>query len=252
MKALSIVKAALGSGAAILLAGLLAAAPAAQASAGVTVPCSSGSAGLIAAISAANSTGGGTISLVSGCNYALGSADNGENGLPVVMSRIALNGNGATISGNNTDFRIFEVDGPGGSLALQNVTITGGSATDFGGGIFNSGGTVTLNHSLVTGNSAGMGGGGIASGTFGPSTGSLTLNNSQVTKNTSGVGGGIVNNLGTATLNSSQVNGNRAGGFAGGGIATGNYSGGSGTSSLTLNSSQVNGNIAPNAGGGGI
>ena len=34
------------------------------------------------------------------------------------------------------------------------MTITGGSAPDFGGGIANMGGTVTLNHAQVTGNAA--------------------------------------------------------------------------------------------------
>jgi hypothetical protein len=53
MKTLSIVKAALGGGAAILLGGLLAAAPA-QASTGRTVPCKTQA--LIAAINAANSS----------------------------------------------------------------------------------------------------------------------------------------------------------------------------------------------------
>ena len=126
--------------------------------------------------------GGGTINLASGCDYALTSADNGENGLPVVTSRIAVNGNGATIDGTNT-VRVFEVDGPGGNLSLQNVTITGGSA-DIGGGIENVGGTVTLNHSQVTGNTALLAGGGIASATFDPSSvARLTLNNSAVTDN---------------------------------------------------------------------
>ena len=78
-----------------------------------------------------------------------------------------MNGNGATISGSGA-VRIFEVDGPGGNLSLQNVTLTGGSAADFGGAIFNAGGKVTLNHDVVTGNSAVTAGGGIASGTFGP------------------------------------------------------------------------------------
>jgi hypothetical protein len=259
MKTLSIVKTGLAGGAAILLVGLLTAAPA-QAAAGGSVPCSPGA--LSAAISAANSAGGGTINLASGCPYQLTSADNGENGLPVVTTSIGVNGNGATIAGNSSDFRIFEVDGPGGNLSLQNVTITGGSA-DIGGGIENAGGTLTLNHSQVTGNTATQAGGGIASATFDPSSvAKLTLNNSAVTGNSQTAdptnpnslgGGGIINILGTVTLNTSQVSRNNAQGFVGGGIASGDYISFSGTTSvLTLNNSQVNGNTAPNAGGGGI
>jgi len=259
MKTLSIVKASLGGGAALLLAGFLAAAPA-QAAAG-PVPCSSDA--LTAAFAAANAAGGGTINLTSGCTYKLTAADNGENGLPVVSTPIGVNGNGATIAGNSTSFRILEVDGPGGNLSLQNLTITGGSVPDNGGGIFNSGGTVTLNHTQVTGNTAALAGGGIASATLDPaSVAKLTLNNSTVTGNSQTAdpttpmslgGGGIVNILGTVTLNSSQVNHNSAQGFVGGGIASGDYISFSGTSSfLTLNNSQVDGNTAPNAGGGGV
>jgi hypothetical protein len=224
------------------------------------VPCSPGA--LVAAIAAANAAGGGTINLGTGCTYQLTAADNGENGLPVVTTSIGVNGNGATIAGNNTSFRIFEVDGPGGNLSLQNVTITGGSA-DIGGGIQNAGGTVTLNHSQVTRNTASQAGGGIASATFDPSSvARLTLNNSAVTGNQQTLGpqdpnalggGGIINVLGTVTLNTSQVSRNTAQGLVGGGIASGDYFSFSGTSSvLTLNGSQVNGNTAPNAGGGGI
>jgi hypothetical protein len=150
MKTVSVVRTGLGGGAALLLAGFLSAAPA-QAAAGGSVPCSPG------ALVAANAAGGGTVNLAPGCTYQLASADNGENGLPVVTTRIGVNGNGATIAGNNSDFRVFEVDGPGGNLSLQNVTITGGSA-DIGGGIenaggiFTNGGTVTLSATPVTGN----------------------------------------------------------------------------------------------------
>jgi hypothetical protein len=73
MKTLSAVKAALGGGAAILAAGLLAA-PAAHASTGVTVPCKTPA--LIAAISAANSSGGARINLAPGCTYHLTAANN--------------------------------------------------------------------------------------------------------------------------------------------------------------------------------
>ena len=160
---------------------------------------------------AANGSGGGTISLAPGCTYALTTPNNGENGLPVVLTQISVFGNGATITGSGA-VRIFEVDGPGGNLSLRNVTLTGGSVPDFGGAILNSSGTVTLNQSVVTGNSADNAGGGIASGTFGPRTATLTLNASVVTNNTSpgdgvqpfdgsGNGGGIVNAQGNATLN---------------------------------------------------
>ena len=221
---------------------------------------------LVAAINAANAAGGGTINLAPGCPTRLTSSpDNSENGLPVVTTRIGVNGNGATIDGTNT-VRVFEVDGPGGNLTLNNVTVTGGAATDFGGGIANLGGVVTLNHSQVTRNTAAEAGGGIASATFDPaSVARLTLNNSAVTDNSQtlppsqdpnevgGVGGGgIINLLGTATLNGSRVSGNTAMGMVGGGIANGDYMNFSGTTSfLTLNDSQVDDNKAPNAGGGG-
>ena len=223
------------------------------------VPCR-GQAALVAAINAANAAGGGTINLAPRCHYALTTADNGENGLPVITTRIAVNGNRATIDGTGT-VRVLEVDGPGGKLSLQNVRLTGGSA-DFGGAIENVGGAVTLNRSRVTGNSATVLGGGIASATFDPSSvAKLTLNNSSVSHNqeTGGPqdnavgGGGIANVLGTVTLNRSRVNGNTAQGLAGGGIANGDYVNFSGTSSvLILSRSQVDGNTAPNAGGGGI
>jgi hypothetical protein len=258
MRTVSIVKTGLGSGAAILFAGFLAAAPA-QASTGASVPCSS--ARLIAAITAANAAGGGAFNLAPRCHYALTTAVSGEDGLPPVTTRIAVNGNGATIDGTGA-VRVFEVDGPGGNVSLNNVTITGGSA-DNGGGIENVGGTVTLNFSTVTRNTAADAGGGIASATFDPSSvAKLTLNFSRVTDNSQTAGpdsssslggGGIVSILGKVSLNVSQVSGNTAMGFVGGGIASGDYMNFSGTSSfLTLNNSRVTGNTAPNAGGGGI
>src|SRR6516165_3173057 len=133
VKTVSIVKAGLGGGAALLLAGFVAAP--AQASSGASVPCSS--AALSAAITAANTAGGGTINLASGCHYALTSAVGGEDGLPPIGTAIGVNGNGATIDGTGS-VRVLEVDSPG-NLSLQNVTITGGSA-DIGGGIANLGG----------------------------------------------------------------------------------------------------------------
>jgi len=267
MKPIKIANAALGTSAVILA---LTVAPGAVASASpspaVFVPCSGGGPALAAAITAADVTGG-TINLAPGCTYSLTSVDNGGgmtgfNGLPVVTNAITINGFFTTIAANNTTFRIFQVNGPGGNLTLQGVTLTGGNAS-FGGAILNAEGAVTLNHSRVTGNTGQMAGGGIASGVVDPShlgpIGTLTLNSSQVIGNTanSGGGGGILNHAGTLTMNFSQVSGNTSGG-GGGGIASGNGNGGApGTGSSTLNLffSQVNGNTSnggPTAGAGGI
>src|SRR5690242_12001964 len=88
------------------LTALMLAAPAMAAAApgSGTVPCTQ--AALVAAINAANAAGGGTINLTQGCDYALTSVDNGGNGLPVVTTRISVNGNSATIDGTNT-VRVF-------------------------------------------------------------------------------------------------------------------------------------------------
>jgi predicted outer membrane repeat protein len=226
------------------------------------VSCSQ--AALVAAIDAANTSGGGTLNLAHRCDYRLtASPDNSENGLPVITSAIVINGNHATIDGTGS-FRVFEVDGPGGSLSARRLTITGGSVQDFGGGIASLGGAVSLDHVTVTGNSAGAAGGGIASATFDPSSvATLTVRHSSVSDNhqtqppsedqSGGLGGGGIANVdGTAKLDHVQVNGNSAQGGVGGGIASGDYLGTGGATMLTLDHSQVNHNVAPHAGGGGI
>jgi hypothetical protein len=221
-------------------------------------------AALVAAIDAANSTGGGTLNLAHGCDYRLTvSPDSSENGLPAITTPITITGNHATIDGTNS-FRVFEVDGPGGNLAARQLTITGGSVQDFGGGIANLGGAVRLDDTRVTGNSAGAAGGGIVNATFDPSSvATLAVRHSSVSHNhqtqppsqdeSGGLGGGGIANVdGTAKLDHVQVNGNTAQGGVGGGIASGDYLGSGGETVLTLDHSQVNGNVAPHAGGGGI
>ena len=261
----------------------------------ISVPClgpGGGTAGLIAAVSALNSGGGGVINLAPFCTYDLASANNtvpmtGANGLPIVTNSITVNGVHTTIAVTGSNFRVFEVDGPGGNLTLNGLTLTGGNGVFAGGAILNSEGAVTLNSSQVNGNSALMGGGGIASGVVNPNDlgpiGTLTLNFSQVNNNTAqgGGGGGLLNHAGTLTANFSQVNNNTSAG-GGGGIASGPANGGSaGNSNLnlyftsvghntsnggpmagaggvanggsaTILLSQVNGNSAPGAPGGGI
>jgi hypothetical protein len=227
-----------------------------------------GATGLVAAVNTANASRGGMIILAPGCTYSLTSANNmtaGANGLPVVTSPITIIGNGTTIAGNNSNFRIILIAGaPGGSLTLNGITVTGGNASgqqppaSFGGGIFNFAGTLTLNQSVVTGNSAAGAGGGIASGTMGPGPGAtLTLNNSEVSWNTvppSGMGGGgILSISGTLTLNNSTIDHNS--GSGGGGIASGNGNGGGPGSFITINNSVISDNNATGGaqtGGAGI
>lgn len=242
---------------------------ASYAAAQINVPCSAGGPGLVAAIDTANSSGGGTIRLEHHCTYQLTTANNsgplGDNGLPVVTSTIVVNGKDATIAGNSTDFRLFEVDAPNGKLTLDHVTLTGGAAVSqatppasAGGALFNNEGTVKIDHSVVTGNVAGAGGG-LASGspqeeTHGP-TGSLTVDHSVISDNTAfgGGAGGILNRAGMLTVDHSRITGNTAPG--GGGIATGPGNS-SGTGSITvIDHSQIDHNTAnapEESGGGGI
>lgn len=255
MKKLTALRIGLGACIAILLASAV---PAAQAATSITVPCSGptgGAAGLIVAIGKANSDGGSTVYLAPHCAYQLDAPDNssnGGNGLPVITSQVTLDGSATTIAGNGSDFRILEVDGPGGSLTLQGITITGGAsvnagvgAAGAGGGVLNVEGTLIVDNSRITGNTAEIGGGGIASGTLGSGPlGITTLNGSQVTDNTvsAGEGGGILNDAGTFTVNGSLVSGNTA--PLGGGIASDPGSGGIAAALLTINGSQITGNTA--------
>jgi hypothetical protein len=226
----------------------------------VNVACGN-SAGLVAAVNTVNAAGGGSINLAAGCTYSLTTRNNtvmGGNGLPVVVSPITINGKGATIAGNNSNFRIIAIDGnSGGALTLNGVAITGGHIAGMmvggaGGGILNLSGNLTLNSATVTHNFASDAGGGIANG-FGATA---TLNKSEVSWNTvpetgSG-GGGMLGIAASLTLNQSLVDHNT--GPGGGGIASGNGNGGGPGSSITLNKSVISNNTAtnPDAGGGGI
>ena len=67
---------------------------------------------------------------------------------------LTLTGNGHTITQTCPGTRVLS----GGAVTYDGVTITGGDAADFGGGILASA-SITLNNSLVTGNHAATSGG---------------------------------------------------------------------------------------------
>jgi uncharacterized repeat protein (TIGR01451 family) len=116
--------------------------------------------------------------------------------------------------------RVFSVDGVGTSVEFADLTLTGGSEPNVGGGglaNFNAESTLVLIRTIVTGNSAKYGGG-IAN--FATPTGGdgLRISQSQISGNTAGStsggalpeGGGGIWNQGTATVVASTISGNTA------------------------------------------
>ena len=168
----------------------------------------SGNRTLKAAIMEANALAGAdTINLAAGVNYIMIAADNSacvfgsSSGLPLITSNITINGNGATIlrsSATGTPaFRLFCVVDTG-DLTLKDVTISGGSTSGGGGGLYNQGAT-TIIRSTISGNQGGdglsgsPGGGGI----FNFVNGKLMIVNSTISgnKSLSGYGGGGILNF---------------------------------------------------------
>jgi hypothetical protein len=212
---------------------------------------------------------------------------NGANALPVVGGTKAVNltilGNGDTIERvGSKAFRLFDVSA-GSSLTLDHLTLQGGWAYDSrvwwgvgsdGGAIYNQGTLTVRNGSTLSGNTANNEGGGIynAGGTVTVSNGStlshntaysgggiynaggtVTVSNSTLSGNTANYeGGGIDNDGGAVTVSSSTLSGNSAGSF-GGGIYNSPHDFGGGVyndGTLTVSGSTVSLNTAIEAGGG--
>ncbi len=230
----------------------LAGVPVAQAA--TTVSIANGDvASLAAAFVAANGGSPQVLSLASGGDYVLTTAIYDQlnvnySGLPELTGNVTIQGNGATIERSSATgtpaFGVLDV-GPGGSLKLDNVTITGGNNTTYyqsGGGIYNAG-TLTVTNSTITGNTAPGAGGGIYN-----SYGTLTVTGTTISNNTSpstavnSAGGGIGNAGGTATVTNSTITGNSAS-YGGGGL--GNTSG-----TMTVANSTVSSNSSTYFGGG--
>jgi hypothetical protein len=198
----------------------LASAPLVQA---MTVRCGAGDvACLINAIHTANANGeANTITLAAG-TYTLTDVDNttdGPNGLPSITGTITIVGDSAatTIVGRpdlppfgGPPLRIFHVP-PTGTLALEKLTVTGGSLQDSswdGAGIFNASGTLTLTQSIVTQNYGGLNttGVGIAS-----DNGTLNITDSAMVSNLAeGACGGLLSTDGTVAITHSTISNNGA------------------------------------------
>ena len=124
-----------------------------------------------------------------------------------------------------------------GTLAITNSTISGNSATIFGGGIGNLGGSVTITNSTVSGNTATkQQAGGLLNG-----TGPVTITGSTISGNSAPNAGGIENG-GTMTITDSTLSQNTASPNGGGAIQN--------DGTLTVTGSTLANNSA--AGGAGI
>jgi hypothetical protein len=234
-----------------LMATMLIITPVAQAA--TTVSIADGDvASLKDAIIAANGGNPQVINLATGGDYVLTSAiyDQGNvnySGLPEITGDVTIHGNGSTIERSSAAgtpaFGVLAV-GSGGSLNIDDVTITGGNNTTYyqnGGGI-NNHGTLTVTNSTITGNSAPGGGGGIYN-TYGSVTviGSTISNNTASSTEVNSSGGGVDNAIGTVTIVNSTIIGNFAN-YGGGGISS--------ISAMSVINSTVTGNSTSGFGDG--
>ena len=204
--------------------------------------------------------GADTIVLPASANLTLSAVDNttfGPTGLPVITSRITIEGNGATIARqvHAPGFSLMVVTGSG-DLTLHHLTL---SRSYFYAGLRNYG-TASINDSVISGNGE--------SGVF--NRGSLTIENSSISANTASFyyyGGGGVTNAGTLTIENSTISGNDS--RYGGGVVnyetltivnstisgnTGFFSGGGVTNwrTLTIGNSTISGNTSFQSSGGGV
>lgn len=162
-----------------------------------------------------------------------------ENGQLMIAtgSDVSINGNGITVDANQSSGAIYA---DGVTLAIDDMTITGGLSFGVGGGIRASGSNLDLSSVLVRNNSADFSGGGIFL-----SSSNMELSDSAVSGSYAafGSGGGIyIGNSSSVTIINSTISGNAS--MEGGGIDA------SFSSSLTLLNSSVSGNSAISSGGG--
>ena len=196
-------------------------------------------------------------------------AERGATGLPVVSSRIRIEGNGFGIQRNPTgpEFRIFAVSQPG-RLTLDSVTVADGACPDCNGGAVRVShlASLVVRNSTITRNiarSPGIDGDGAAIWAF--NDGSIIIIDSVLSRNRTPVGwGGGISTGGPLTLVNTSIIENEAlrGGAISGGFPTvivdsliadnvvGQTGGGIYNSELEMLGTTVSGNFAGSTAGG--
>jgi hypothetical protein len=183
------------------------------------------------------------------------------NGVLELNSNVSITGPSGSpqmsISGNNAS-AIFQVD-PGAVASISALVLTGGTANNNGGAIFNAGTLTLLNVDVADCHTSGSGGGISNSGTLALtgsqvassvaavngggifSSGTLTITNSTLNSDSAGTSGGAIFNSGTLTVNTSTISSN---------TATANGGGASNSGTAVFYDSTINGNTATGNGGG--
>src|SRR5918996_991585 len=167
-------------------------------------------------------------------------AINNANGLPIITRSMTINGNGAKITRAPLvpEFRFLYVLGGTANVTINDLTMSGGAASNSGGAVFNDRATLTLNRVKLLGNSAGDWGSGAAN-----VAGTMIIRGGRISSNMSGdLGGGIVNVGGTLTIGSGTIVGNSSG-DSGGGL-TNDWG------TVHISTSRISGNLAGDTGGG--
>jgi predicted outer membrane repeat protein len=197
---------------------------------------------LIAAIDTANANGEDDEIDLGGGALTLINPHNGSNGLPQITSAITVR-NGWIARSSGSAFRMFEVTA-GGSLVLEKLRLSSGSAPTHGGAVLVSGGALTATKSTFADNDAAQHGGAIA---FEGSGATGTIQDCAFTDNTAEESGGAVAILGGSTVQqvaNSTFGENLA-------FATGGALYVDATSTLVaLANATIAGNFAANGGGG--
>ena len=155
-----------------------------------------------------------------------------------ISKAVTIQGAGATatfIDGNGTvtSDRVIHVTAAV-TLTLDGVTITGGSASTDGGGIYSSG-AVTVTNSTISGNSAVLDSGGIFS------VGAVTVTDSTISGNSATFNFGGIYSEGALLVTDSTISANSAGNHVGGIFSN---------SAVTVTNSTISGNSAVNDSGG--
>ena len=122
---------------------------------------------------------------------------------------------GITVTGGNAGSDNFAGDGGGiinkGTLVISDSVVTGNSANDFAGGIYNFFGQLSISNSTISFNSVNRLGGGLY--VIG---GTSSVTNSTINNNTSMINGGGMQVQGTTTITNSTISNNKAGSLGGG------------------------------------